>query len=98
VLASEAGAKGALIVDVLIDEDRLVRIRDGRIFHRAALEDLRAKLRNYAKTSRTIDVAAFKQLAGVTRKNAIPLLEHLDAERTTRRVGNVREILTPEDP
>jgi hypothetical protein len=29
----------------------------------------------------------------VTRKNAIPLLEQLDAERTTRRVGNVREIL-----
>ena len=69
------------------------RIRDGRPFHAEALETLKRKLSDYAKKSRTIDVAAFKQLAGVTRKNAIPLLEHLDAERVTRRVGNVREIL-----
>jgi hypothetical protein len=41
-----------------------------------------------------MDVAAFKDLAGVTRKNAIPLLEQLDAERVTRRLGSVREILS----
>ena len=35
----------------------------------------------------------FKELVGVTRKNAIPLLEQMDEERTTRRAGNVREIL-----
>ena len=46
-----------------------------------------------AATWATVDVATFKQLAGVTRKNAIPLLEQLDHERSTRRVGNVREIL-----
>jgi selenocysteine-specific elongation factor len=38
-------------------------------------------------------VAGFKNLAGVTRKHAIPLLEHLDGRRITRRVGNNREIL-----
>jgi len=81
------------IVELLCAQGRLVRIRDGRLFHAEALEDLKAKLREYAKTSRTIDVAAFKELAGVTRKNAIPLLEHLDQERATRRVGNVRQIL-----
>jgi len=40
-----------------------------------------------------MDVGTFKDLAGVTRKNAIPLLEQLDAERVTRRSGNLREIL-----
>ena len=38
-------------------------------------------------------VAAFKDLTGVSRKYAIPLLEYLDRERVTRRVGDVREIL-----
>lgn len=81
------------IVQLLVAGGRLVRIRDGRLFHAEALEALKSRLREYAKTSRTIDVAAFKELAGVTRRNAIPLLEHLDQERATRRVGNVREIL-----
>ncbi len=81
------------IVELLVASGRLVRIRDGRLFHAEALEALKGLLREYAKTSRTIDVAAFKELAGVTRRNAIPLLEHLDQERATRRVGNVREIL-----
>jgi hypothetical protein len=42
-------------------------------------------------------VAAFKDLAGVSRKNAIPLLEHLDEERVTLRRGNERVILLPGD-
>ena len=40
-----------------------------------------------------IDVARFKELAGVSRKYAIPLLEYLDRERVTRRVGDERVIL-----
>jgi len=81
------------IVALLIAGGQLVRIQDGKLFHSAALSDLRTKLREYARRSETIGVAAFKELAGITRKNAIPLLEQLDAERTTRRVGNVRVIL-----
>lgn len=84
----------APIIDYLIRQGKLVRIQDGRLFHAEALDRLRSKLRDYARRSSTIDVGDFKQLAGVTRKNAIPLLEQLDAERTTRRVGNLREILT----
>ena len=94
VLAVEPEGRAARIVDVLVAEGRLVRLRDGRLFHCDALEALRRKLREHARTSTKIDVATFKQIAGVTRKNAIPLLEYLDAERTTRRVGNVREILS----
>jgi len=93
VLASEPEGRAARIVEVLLAERRLVRLRDGRLFLGEAVEALRGKLREHAKTARLIDVATFKQIAGVTRKNAIPLLEYLDAERTTRRLGNVREIL-----
>lgn len=87
-------ARASRVVDLLVAEGRLERIRDGRYFHHEAMEALRKKLLAHASRSRTIDVATFKELAGVTRKNAIPLLEQLDAERRTRRVGNVREILT----
>ncbi len=90
---SDESGKAGRILDLLVADGALVRIHDGRLFHRDALAGLRRKLKEYARSSRTIDVAAFKQLAGVTRRNAIPLLEQLDAERTTRRVGNVREIL-----
>ncbi|MBI4167225.1 MAG: SelB C-terminal domain-containing protein, partial [Acidobacteria bacterium] len=40
-----------------------------------------------------IDVGVFKELTGLTRKYAIPLLEYLDRERVTRRVGDERIIL-----
>jgi selenocysteine-specific elongation factor len=83
----------AQIVELLVAGGALTRIQDGRLFHSGALEQLREKLRAYARESTTIDVAAFKELAGVTRKNAIPLLEQLDTERVTRREGNLREIL-----
>jgi selenocysteine-specific elongation factor len=43
--------------------------------------------------SPNIDVGRFKELTGVSRKYAIPLLEYLDRERVTRRVGNERIIL-----
>jgi len=44
-------------------------------------------------TTPKIDVAQFKDLTGASRKYAIPLLEYLDRERVTRRVGNIREIV-----
>ncbi len=92
VSATERDAAGP-IVKLLLSEGKLVRIHGGRLFHGEVLGQLREKLRRYAADSSTIDVAAFKELAGVTRKNAIPLLEQLDSERSTRRKGNLREIL-----
>jgi len=47
----------------------------------------------YKAKSARIDVATFKDLIGQTRKYAIPLLEYLDRERVTRRVGDERLIL-----
>jgi selenocysteine-specific elongation factor len=86
-------ARAGKLVDLLVAQGRLVRIHDGKLFHAAALDDLRARLREHAKRSKTLSVPQFKELAGVTRKHAIPLLEHLDATRVTRRVGNNREIV-----
>jgi selenocysteine-specific elongation factor len=93
VLRDHGNGRARSILDVLVERGRLVRIADGRLFHGERLAELRRRLAAYRERSSTIDVAAFKELVGVTRKNAIPLLEQMDAERVTRRVGNVREIL-----
>ena len=52
-----------------------------------------AALKTSAGAGARIDVATFKERFGVTRKFAIPLLEYLDRERVTRRVGDARVIL-----
>ena len=81
------------IVTLLLREKTLVKISEELVFHRAALEQLRTQMSAYKTKASKIDVGKFKELTGVSRKYAIPLLEYLDRERVTRRVGDVREIL-----
>jgi selenocysteine-specific elongation factor len=81
------------IVTLLLRDKLLIKVSDELVFHRSALEDLRRQMVAYKLKSAKIDVAKFKELTGVTRKYAIPLLEFLDRERVTRRVGDAREIL-----
>jgi selenocysteine-specific elongation factor len=84
------------ILQVLIDAGNVVRVDGDMYFHRMALDELIAKLRAHAEkgtADRSIDVGAFKELAGVSRKHAIPLLEYLDRQNITRRAGDKRIIL-----
>lgn len=83
------------ILQLLIDSGALVKVHGEMFFHRAALDDLKHKLHTHAgKTpDRAIDVGAFKDLAGISRKYAIPLLEYFDRQRVTRREGERRIIL-----
>lgn len=78
---------------VLLKDGTLVQIADGMVFHRDVLEELKETIRGYKTQRDSIDVSFFKELAGVTRKHAIPLLEWLDRERVTQRSGNERRIL-----
>jgi selenocysteine-specific elongation factor len=81
------------IVTLLLRDKVLVKISEDLVFHRTALEDLRRRVASEKIKSANIDVAHFKDLTGVSRKYAIPLLEYLDREHVTRRVGDVRVIL-----
>lgn len=86
------------ILQLLIDDRTLVRIQGEMFMHTQVVQDLKAKLHKYAaqhEPDRLIDVAAFKDLAGVSRKYAIPLLEFFDREQVTRRAGDKRLILKP---
>ena len=81
------------MLKLLLRQRRLVKI-DTLLFHAEALETLKADVRQLkAGGRRRVDVAAFKDRFGISRKYAIPLLEYLDRERVTRRVGDAREVL-----
>jgi selenocysteine-specific elongation factor len=82
------------ILQILLREKILVRVSPELVFHRDALARLSALLENYKKSKgQRMGVPAFKDLTGITRKYAIPLLEYLDRQRLTRRAGDERVIL-----
>jgi selenocysteine-specific elongation factor len=81
------------IVTLLLRDKVLVKISEELVFHREALADLRQRMASEKASSPKIGVARFKDLTGVSRKYAIPLLEYLDREHVTRRVGDERVIL-----
>jgi selenocysteine-specific elongation factor len=95
-IASATGTKIELarkLYNLLTAEGRLVRIGDF-VFHIESIDDLKSRVRARKEVNARIDVAVFKEITGgLTRKYAIPLLEYLDRERITRRLGNEREIL-----
>ena len=86
-------ARAQKIVTLLLRDKLLVKISDELVFHGSALAELRRLVASQKLKSPKMDVAKFKELTGVSRKYAIPLLEYLDRERVTRRVGDAREIL-----
>jgi selenocysteine-specific elongation factor len=86
-------ARAQKIVTLLLRDKVLLKVSEELVFHRSALEELRRQMAAYKAKSATIDVGKFKELTRVSRKYAIPLLEYLDRERVTRRVGDAREIL-----
>ncbi len=81
------------IVTLLLRDKVLLKISDELVFHRSALEELRRLVAAQKMKSPRMDVATFKELTGVSRKYAIPLLEYLDREHVTKRIGDTREIL-----
>jgi len=100
-LATATALPPALVdraIAALVREHRLVRVGD-LVFHGDALGALKTTVGQQAAAALAVgkparlDVAAFKTQFGLTRKYAIPLLEWLDRERVTRRVGESRIVL-----
>jgi len=86
-------ARAQKLVTLLLRDKVLIKVSDDLVFHSDALQNLRRQLGAEKSKSPKMDVARFKDLTGVSRKYAIPLLEYLDRERVTRRVGDERVIL-----
>jgi selenocysteine-specific elongation factor len=97
-VAAATGAATVVVDQVLrlLQRQKVLVKLDTLLFHDEALKRLKqevASMKASGGADAKLDVPAFKERFGVTRKFAIPLLEYLDRERITRRVGNARVIL-----
>ena len=81
------------IVQLLVRDGVLVKIGEDAFIHRDALQKLIQDIRALKASNPRLGVREFKDLTGLSRKFAVPLLEYLDGQRITRRIGDERVIL-----
>ena len=74
----------------LVDDGVLVRIKEDIFLHRDSYQVMRDCVLGHFRTHPSMNVGTMKDLFGVSRKYAIPFLEHLDDVRITRRHGDER--------
>jgi selenocysteine-specific elongation factor len=74
----------------LVEQGTLVKIADDLYMHRDAYEQAKTRLVEHLERHASISVPTFKDLLGITRKYAIPYLEHFDQIKLTRRHGDDR--------
>jgi selenocysteine-specific elongation factor len=78
------------LLQVLVDQGRVMRLKDNVVFHRTNIEKAGTLLVQFLREHREITPIEFKDLLGVSRKYAIPLLEYFDGQKVTIRVGDKR--------
>jgi selenocysteine-specific elongation factor len=89
-----ARSQAEKLFQLLLRERVLLKISNDVVLHHEAVDHLRSQLAEYKKKhGERLAITEFKELTGVTRKYAIPLLEYLDRAGVTRRVGDYRVIL-----
>jgi selenocysteine-specific elongation factor len=78
------------LLQYLVADARIVRVNEDTVFGRAAYEEAVRLLRAHLTEHRTLTVAAARDLLGSSRRYVLPLLEWMDAQKITRRVGDDR--------
>jgi selenocysteine-specific elongation factor len=78
--------------EALVDNGVVVRIAADVFLHRQAVEAAITRVREYLAEQKQMTAGQFRDLLGTSRKYAVPLLEYLDAQRVTRRLGDYREL------
>ncbi|TMQ21015.1 MAG: selenocysteine-specific translation elongation factor [Candidatus Rokuibacteriota bacterium] len=78
------------LFQVLVEARRLIRVKESLYFHAQALDSIQEKVVAMLRERKEIGPGDIKDLLGISRKYAIPLLEFFDARRVTTRVGERR--------
>jgi selenocysteine-specific elongation factor len=95
-IAREVGGKPKIVdglITFLVERRRLTRLPGGLLVATSSLDDLAARLRALPEGSDRFSVPEFKDRFDLSRKWAIPILEHLDGAGVTRRVGEERQVV-----
>src|SRR5262245_7574356 len=88
--AGVSGSEDHELFQYLVEAKRLVRVKESLFFHASALDTIQDKVVAYLREKKEIGPGDIKDLLGISRKYAIPLLEHLDTRRVTVRQGERR--------
>jgi selenocysteine-specific elongation factor len=88
--AGLTGNEEHALFQLLVEERKLVRVKESLFFHAGALDKIQDKLVALLRERKEIGPGDIKDLLGISRKYAIPLLEYFDARRVTARVGERR--------
>jgi selenocysteine-specific elongation factor len=78
------------VLAILMGEAQLVKVSEDLYFYKPAMENLKEKLVSLLLKEGEVDMPAFKDLTGLSRKFSIPLLEYFDKIKVTIRVGDKR--------
>ncbi|MBH82280.1 MAG: selenocysteine-specific translation elongation factor [Candidatus Marinimicrobia bacterium] len=80
------------LIHILMEQEKVQGLGSNFYLHHTNLKSLLHDIRTFFKTNHTLTVADFKNLTGLSRKTAIPLLEYLDKNQFTVRQENIRII------
>lgn len=86
--------QGRDVLMVLVDEGELLKVKEDLFFHSGAVNHFRKKLVEFIEKKGQISTPELKEMAGVSRKYIIPLIEYFDSKNITIRVGDVRRLRT----
>jgi selenocysteine-specific elongation factor len=78
------------MLQVLVDQDKLVRLKGDLFYHRTVLTHIEQQLRSHLEQQGELTAGEFRDLLQISRKYAIPLLEYFDNQRITVRMGDKR--------
>ena len=78
------------VLEVMVKDGILVKVKEDLYFHKKAIEDLKKELVAFLKKNGVINTPQFKDMTGASRKYTIPLIEHFDKSQLTVRVGDNR--------
>lgn len=85
-----SGNSAVEVLEVMVKEGSILKVKEDLFFHREAVQDLARKLTDFLRRHGEITTPQFKTLTGVSRKYTIPLAEYFDRTQVTVRVGDAR--------
>jgi len=81
------------LLKLMTKDGELVRINDALYVTRRQHDDMISRLRSFYAEKTEMTMAEFRDLLSTSRKFALPFLEHLDSQRVTLRIGDVRKFM-----
>tara|TARA_Y100000590_G_C15024637_1_gene752690 strand:- start:69 stop:545 length:477 start_codon:yes stop_codon:yes gene_type:complete len=78
------------LISALIEEGKVTRVSDNIVFTANAYKEMVDKIVKHLNKEGKITVAQVRDLLKTSRRYAIALMEHLDQQRVTRRLGDDR--------